>query len=434
MSRKLPAFLFGLVLAVLAATPAVAQAPAPKREPVQLRLSWWGGNDVHRAMLASARAFERAHPGITVKTEYTGWAGHLERITTQIAGDTAPDVMQINWNWLVLFSRNGQGFYDLERLGGQIDLTQFDTESLAMGRVNGRLNAIPVSMAARLLYYNETTFAKAGLPLPRTWDELIAAGPVFRKKLGPAYYPIDLTLQDVVALTRSELVQRTGKPLIDDKAKRLTVSARDLADMLRFYQRLVDAHVTPDARTQASFGNVAQHEMRPWINGQFAGTYQWLSSIGKLDDTLAPGQELRLGSYPMYPGARDAGLLYRPAMMLVVNAKTEHPKESALLLDFLLNDPASVSAMGLKRGLPVSDKAVAQLLRAGVPGGLAVEGMSQVEALPHAVHESPYFEHARVRDAFIDTFELYAYGAIDADSAGQRLHEDVNRILARVIR
>ena len=126
----------------------------------------------------------------------------------------------------------------------------------------------------------------------------------------------------------------------------------------------------------------------------------------QVDDTLAPGQELRLGDYPMLPGANDAGLLYRPAMLLAVNARTEHPKEAALLLDFLLNDPASVSAMGLKRGVPVSDKAVAQLLRAGVPGGLAVEGMSQVEALPHAVHESAYFEHARVRDAFIDTFEL----------------------------
>ena len=92
--------------------------------------------------------------------------------------------MQINWNWLVLFSRHGEGFYDLRALGGQIDLDQFDAESLAMGTVNGRLNAIPTSMAARLFYFNATTYEKAGLPMPSTWDELFAAGPVFASGSG----------------------------------------------------------------------------------------------------------------------------------------------------------------------------------------------------------------------------------------------------------
>ena len=76
-------------------------------------MSWWGGNEVHRAYLASIRRFEAKYPHIKVKGEYTGWVGHLERLTTQIAGGTAPDVMQVNWNWLVLFSRDGRGFYDL---------------------------------------------------------------------------------------------------------------------------------------------------------------------------------------------------------------------------------------------------------------------------------------------------------------------------------
>ena len=101
-----------------------------------------------------------------MKGEYTGWAGHLERLTTQIAGGTAPDVMQVNWNWLVLFSRDGRGFYDLESLGDTIDLAQFDAEARAIGTVRGRLNALPVTMTARVFYFNATTFAKAGLAVP----------------------------------------------------------------------------------------------------------------------------------------------------------------------------------------------------------------------------------------------------------------------------
>lgn len=427
MSARLSRLLAGLVVLALSAGAALA-------EPVTLRMSWWGGNEVHRALLESVREFERRHPDIRVRTEYTGWTGHLERLTTQIAGGTAPDVMQINWNWLALFSSDGNGFADLHGLDDLIDLDAFDRDSLTMGTVHGKLNALPTSMAARLFYFNASTYARAGLPVPTTWDELLAAGPVFRERLGPDYYPLDLHLQDVVAVARSWLVQQTGLPVIDEGNRRLTISAAQIAQMLRFYQRLVDDHVVPDARTRASYGNVAPHEMRTWIDGRFAGSYQWISAIGKFIETLAPGQEVVLAPYPMSADAVDAGLLYRPAMMWAINSKTRHPRESAKLVEFLLNDGDAARRIGLLRGEPVSRRANQALDHAGVLTGLSVEGAAQVAQLPHAVHESAWFEHARVRDTFIHVFELYAYGRIDADSAGQRLHDDINRILARIIR
>ena len=405
-----------------------------RTEPVELRLSWWGGNEVHRSLLASVDAFERRHPDIRVKTEYTGWIGYLERITTQIAGDTAPDVMQINWNWLVLFSRHGDGFYDLERLGTVIDLDQFDEAAKSMGRVHGRLNALPTSMAARLMYFNATTYARAGIAPPTSWDELLAAGPVFRERLGDDWYPLDLTLQDVAALLRSRYVQKNGRGLIDEACRCLTATPADLAELARFYQRLVDAHVVPSARLRASFGYVAAQELRPWINGRFAGTYQWISSVGKFIDTLAPGQQVVLGRHPLLAGAVDAGLMVRPAMMLTINAHTRHPRESALLVDFLLNDPVAVDLMALKRGVPVSATALRRLAETGKLQGLSVQGIEQVRSLPHAVVQSAYFEHARVRDALIDGLELLDYGRIDADQFGERMHADLNRILARTIR
>jgi oligogalacturonide transport system substrate-binding protein len=412
----------------------VGAATVRAEESVELRFSWWGGNEVHRSLLASVREFERRHPQIRVKTEYTGWAGYLERLTTQIAGETAPDVMQINWNWLVLFSRHGDGFYDLEKLRDVIDLSQFDAEAQAMGRVHGRLNALPTSMAARLFYFNATSYEKAGLAVPQSWEELLAAGPVFRQRLGEDWYPLDLTLQDVAAVARSRYVQMHGKGLIDEACRCLTASKQDLAEMARFYARLVDEHVVPSARYRASFGYVAAQELRPWIDGRFAGTYQWISSVGKFIDTLAPGQRVELAGHPVLPGALDAGLMYRPAMMLTINARTAHPRESAMLVDFLLNDPVAVDLMSLKRGVPVSARAVESLRAAGKLDGLSVQGIEQVRSLPHRVVQSAYFEHARVRDALVDGFELFGYGRISADEFGERLHADLNRILARTIR
>ena len=53
-----------------------------------------------RAALKALALFEQRHPGLKVKAEYMGFAGYLERLTTQIAGGSEPDVMQINWAWL----------------------------------------------------------------------------------------------------------------------------------------------------------------------------------------------------------------------------------------------------------------------------------------------------------------------------------------------
>lgn len=413
---------------------AAAAGVACAAAPVTLRLSWWGGSDVHRAYLTTIRRFEAKYPHITVKAEYTGWAGHLERLTTQIAGETAPDVMQINWNWLVLFSREGEGFYDLRRLEREIAFDQFDADSLSMGTVRGRLNAIPASMAARLFYFNATTYEKAGLKIPSTWDELFAAGPVFRERLGSDYYPLDLNLQDVVAIARTWHIQKTGAALVDEARSRLNANLEQMIGAAGLYRRLVDEHVVPGARARASFGNVAPQEMRPWITGRYAGVHQWVSAIGKSADTLAPGQRIALGAFPLLPDAKDAGLLYRPAMLLAVNRGTRHPQESALLLNFLLNDPEAVRIFEVKRGAPVSKSALKVLEADGALKGLAWEGLQQIQRLPNRVRESGFFEHPRVRDGFIDTYERLGYGRLDVEGAGRRMFEEINAILRRVIR
>src|SRR5262245_26890802 len=120
----------GILAALLCMLPALGVAQPRTQSPVELRMSWWGGSEVHRAQVEAIGQFEARYTHIRVNAEYTGWNGHLERLTTQIAGGTAPDLMQINWAWLVLFSRDGTGFYDLDSLADVIDLRQFDSQAL----------------------------------------------------------------------------------------------------------------------------------------------------------------------------------------------------------------------------------------------------------------------------------------------------------------
>ncbi|MGN6421820.1 MAG: ABC transporter substrate-binding protein [Asticcacaulis sp.] len=421
-------------IGALGVTACTARPGATTGKKVHLRMSWWGGSSAHKATLSALKLFMDRHPHIEVTGEYTGFIGHLERLTTQIAGRTAPDLMQINWFWQVLFSRDGTGFYDLNRLSHIIDLTQFEPRTLSMGVRNGHLDALSLSNAARLFYYNRTTWDRAGLAIPATWDDLLGAGPKLMQKLGQRYYAIDATFQDFIALGRSYIVQETGKPLVDDVNKRLNCTPDQITEMAWLYGELTKNHGLPSAQYRASFGNVAQQEMRPWINGEFAGCYLWNSAIDKYTDTLAPGEKLELAPYPMRPGATDAGLLYRPSMMFAINKDTQYPEETALLLNFLMNDPAGVRAMGLVRGIPDSKIGRATLAADGAIDGLKADSEVEMAKLPITLTESPWFEHPRVRDGFQDILEMQGYGVLSEQQAGQRMYDDINAILERVIR
>ena len=70
------------------------------QEPVTIRFSWWGGESRHQATLAAVDAFMEEYPWITVECEYSAWDGWQDKVATQLAGGTAPDLMQINWDWL----------------------------------------------------------------------------------------------------------------------------------------------------------------------------------------------------------------------------------------------------------------------------------------------------------------------------------------------
>lgn len=405
-------------------------------DQVELRMSWWGGNTRHQYTLKAIEEFHKQHPNINVKAEYTGWDGHLSRLTTQIAGNTEPDVMQTNWNWLPIFSKTGDGFYDLNKVKDELDLGQFNPLDLQSTTIEGKLNGIPISVTARVFYFNTETWKKAGLEYPKTWDELLNAGLVFKEKLGEQAYPVVLEHQDSLALLNSYMVQKYNIPAVDEKNKKFSYTDDQWVEFFAMYKKLVDSHVMPSAKYYASFGKSNMYEMKPWILGDWGGTYMWNSTITKYSDNLQPPAKLELGSYPILPGAKDAGLFFKPAQMLSIGKSTKHPKESAMLINFLLNSKEGVQALGLERGVPLSKAAVAQLTADGVikDDSPAVAGLSLALSLPHESSVSPYFDDPQIVSLFGDAIQYIDYGQKSVEETAKYFQRQSERILKRAMR
>jgi oligogalacturonide transport system substrate-binding protein len=122
-----------------------------------------------------------------------------------------------------------------------IDLSQFDAKELQSTTVNGKLNGIPISVTARVFYFNDETWKKAGVEYPKTWDELMAAGKTFESKLGKQYYPVVLEHQDTLALLNSYMIQKYNQPAIDEKTKKFSYSKEQWVEFFQMYKSLSTA-------------------------------------------------------------------------------------------------------------------------------------------------------------------------------------------------
>jgi oligogalacturonide transport system substrate-binding protein len=419
------------------ALPALLLAGCGRGPSDALRLSWWGGAARHQATLAAVAAFERRHPGVRVKCEYMGFNGYLERLTTQVAGGAEPDVMQINWAWLAMFSKRGTGFVDLLGLRGLLSLDAYSPEDLASGMVKGRLNALPASYTARVLLWNRSSFARAGLALPRSWDELFALGAPFRRALGAGAFPLDGELYDMLLLAQAWVQQRHGTPYVDPAEPRVAMSDAAALDWVRIYQRLVGEQVATPLPLRASLGGAEKPtEQQPdWVNGRWAGNYTWDSAIPLRASTLRPGQDLALGDFPRLPGAADSGIFGRPALMYAVSRRSRRTEDAARLVDFLLTDPEAARLLGRTRGLPAARGPRELLLAEGRVPPLELQAAQAIDAERRAgriTMPSPLFEHARLQKFMREVFETVAYGKADAPTAARRLVSQGQALLQRI--
>ncbi len=414
--------------------PALVRAQQPR---TVLRFAWWGGAARHEATLKAIALFERRHPGLKIKAEYMGFSGYLERLTTQIAGGSEPDVMQINWAWLAMFSKRGRGFTDLNPHRALLGLDEFSPDDLNQGVVAGHLNALPVSYTARVLLWNEAAFTRAGLALPRTWDDIFAAGPVFKRQLGDAHYPLDGELYDMLLLSQSYIHQMRGTPFVDPATPRVAMSLAAAVEWVQTYKRLVDLHVCTPLPLRASLGGAEKptEQQQDWVTGRWAGNYTWDSAIGLRAGTLNKEQKLALGNFPTLPGATNSGMFGRPTLMYALGRNTKQAELGARFINFMLTDAEAAALLGRTRGAPAAATPFQALLAAGRLPPLELKAFQQIQAQKAAGRIStpaPLFEHARLNKFMREVFETVAYGKTNPEDAAFRLVNEGNALLNRI--
>lgn len=121
-----------------------------------------------------ADAFQAENPDIKINIEVVPWDTLLQRLTTDVAGGSAPDISIIGTRWLLDFASQGvaepiDGYLTPEFKGTFIDTF------MAPGVIDGKIMGLPVAASARAMMVNMDLYDKAGATPPKTWDELYEA-------------------------------------------------------------------------------------------------------------------------------------------------------------------------------------------------------------------------------------------------------------------
>jgi len=343
--------------------------------------------------------------------------------------------MQINWPWLPLFSKRGDGFADLYQFKDVIDFGQFEKAVLKTGEIKGKLNGLPVSITGRVYMFNTALYKKAGVELPKTWDELIKAGEVFRAKLGPDYFPLDVTDINPWYTVVHYVTQMTGKSFINPETEEIAWTKDELAKGLELYMSLEDKGVIPTHLKSGAEGGLRLelYKKKSWIEGKLGGSYEWDSVWHQFRDPLGPDQMLLPVKTLMFAGAKSEGLLRKPTMMFSISKNSKFKKEAAMLLNFLMNDLEAIKILKDSRGIPASKVAEQALLKDGLVNenvafahGIVMKG--------EAPQLSTFFEHPKMQDLYRSTMEQLSYRKITVKQAADMLIDEGGDILAKATR
>ena len=250
------------------------------QEPVTIRFSWWGGESRHQATLAAVDAFMEEYPWITVECEYSAWDGWQDKVATQLAGGTAPDLMQINWDWLYHYSGDGSKFVDLNELSDIISLENWPENNLQAMNVGGKLQGVPISVTSKLMMFNKTTFDKAGIEIPTTWDELLAAGKTFQEVLGDEYYPMENAGYERFWIMVWYLQQKYGKPWVENMEVQYTLD--EVIDGMNFINAMEENHVMPTIAEYQGDGAESLLVNPKWMDGRYAGVLEYDSAANNI--------------------------------------------------------------------------------------------------------------------------------------------------------
>ncbi len=319
-----------------------------------VRLAWWG-NDVRNPLTAKAVAeFEKENPDITVQQEPGSWSSYWDKLATQFAGGSAPDVIQMDESYLTQYSNNGT-LLDLKTAG--LDTSNFSSATANMGTTSKGTFAIVAGINAPAAMANPKVFKAAGVAIPDdktwTWSDMAKAAQKITANSPSGTFGTQ-NIASVDFMLRLWLRQHGADEYSGTKPG---FTAAQLSPFFAEALALQNSKAAPSASLTSQDMTTSQDQSMAATN-KVALSYWWSNQVTSLDKDT--GTTLQFLMPPTVTGsAKDVQLYYKASMLWSVNKNSQVQAAAVKLVDFLVNSPTCGKILGTERGIPANSKVLA---------------------------------------------------------------------------
>lgn len=180
--------IFFVLMLALVVTIGLSASISAKTE---LKLYTWEGSDGLKIQQEMGKLFEEQYDDIEldVQTPPGSSSDYLQKVLTQVAAGSPPDVFQIGDGDVSTFADQGRLTNLTPFIEGENGLNkdEFFAGPLAYGNYQDEYYAFPKDYSPLVMYYNKDHFDEAGLDYPDdtwTWDDFLNAANKLKKTSG----------------------------------------------------------------------------------------------------------------------------------------------------------------------------------------------------------------------------------------------------------
>lgn len=157
-----------------------SSASASTGKPAHADITFWAGAAGMSDLVAE---FNKTHPDITVTLGAVpnGQAAY-EKIQTAVKAGSGPDVAMVEYQEIPTLAAQGV-LQDVTSLVAK-DQSLFQPAAWKEAGFVGKQYGYPHDVGPMVMFYNDALFKKAGIEVPKTWDEFASEAATLKQKTG----------------------------------------------------------------------------------------------------------------------------------------------------------------------------------------------------------------------------------------------------------
>jgi multiple sugar transport system substrate-binding protein len=400
------------------------EEPKKSDEAIELRMTWWGGQERHDRTLEVIEMYEAQNPNVTIVAEYSGFDGYFDKLTTQFAAGNAPDIIQYGGNLNDFVGRNVVLPLD-EFVGDELDVSKHDQSMLDAATFDGKLYGVTLGSNAWGVLVNKTVFEEANVPLPSqdwTWEDFEKTAAQITEATNKKIYgaaDFEENGFGIFLAQRGKLIHENGV---------LGFNAQDVQDWFQMWDNFRKSGAAAIPEVQASASQTPEQSLivRRAVAMESVASNQYGAYNNATEDDLL----LYLSPYNSETGKN--GISLRPSQFLSGYSETKHPEEVAKFLSFFTNNLEATAVLGNDRGAPVNsevrDNLIANASEVDEVIFSYIQKVSQTSDAPYVPNLPGYNE---TQALFKRASEKIAFGSATVEAATKEYWTEVEKVMEK---